>query len=390
MDHIYQRFIFLSKKLFFSLAAITLGLFVGLPQLLFFLAPKPRPLPYVFQPQATLLTKKEQEAGKKAVIAFLGDRHGVHFDQYIPFLKKKLSPSLKEAEIINLSAKGHGIHRSLKKLKELQKTPSLVVFLGGHDEFHEKKFSLEHYQKIKKNLSLSKNSQSKFSLDTLSSFGSSLSYPPYKYGKDIVPDRPYHNPLSQQRNLELRLKIYEHEVQQLIQWTLRQKSQLILTTAPVNLMLPPRQICSNASTPSIQQKISFLEKALTQGKTQKIIQELAPLEKVIVGHAGYHFLLGQAFYQESLFSKALKHLRRANSFDCYPTKGSHLLNNILRFKARVNVVTLVDFHSFLPPLKEKRTAFSLKSSFPKEPFYQSFADSLAKAIGQLLLTAIPE
>ena len=376
ISHIYQRFIFLSKKLFFLLSLLILAM--GLIQLSSMLSSPPSPLPYAFQPHTTLLTEKQREASKQAIVVILGDRHGVHFNQYLPALREKLAPSLQEIKILNLSTNGHGIHRSIKKLQELPHSPPLIIFLGGYDEFYEKKFFIKQYQTIKKNLSLAKNSSAALSLTSLTQ------RPPlYPYEKEIVPTKLHHDPLSQQRNLELRLRIYEFEVQQLIDEALGRGSKLILTTAPVNLFTPPEQVCALASTPSIEQKLSFLKKVLEREQAKKIIQELAPLEKVIIGHARYHYLLGKSYWKESLFLKARKHLNRAKSFDCHPTQSSLLINNILRLKSQKNVIALVDFLKFLPPLKDRQSLFKKNSPFPKNSLYQPFVNSLAKTINQL-------
>ena len=344
------------------------------------------PLPYGFKDHVRLLTPQQQKEAKESTLLIIGDRHGRFFSQYLPLLRKKLSPLLRNMAILNVSKEHDGIHRSLKKLQELPSLPTLILFLGGYDEFYEKKFNLHEYETIKKNF-LTFQDNSKVILMNLFPLLTSFIIKPIRYhwhGLKIHPAKDDDNPINQQRNLELRFKIYEWEVQQLIEQVQKKKqAKLILTTSPINLQTPPKEVCSNATTPLLDQKLSSLKNLLHQGDVKTTITQLSFLEEVILGHAGFYHLLGNAYLQQGEFKSAQKYLTMANSFDCAPSGSSHILNNILRFKAKENTVSILDWDEISNAHLGKTTIFQGKD-YPEESYYDHFLDGLATLINDHL------
>ena len=344
------------------------------------------PLPYAFKDPVKLLSPQQQKEAKESTLLIIGDRHGRLFSQYLPLLRKKFHPLLRNMAILNVSEKHHGIHRSLKKLQEIPSLPSLILFLGGHDEFYEKKFNLSEYETIKKNF-LTFQNNSKVILMNLFPLLTSFIIKPMSYhwyGPKVHPVKKDNNPINQQRGLELRFKIYEWEVQQLIEQAQKNKqTKLILTTSPINLQTPPKEVCSNATTPLLDQKLSSLENLFHQGDTKTTITQLSSLEEVILGHAGFYHLLGKAYLKQGEFKSARKYLTMANSFDCAPSGSSHILNNILRSKAKENTVSILDWDKISNADLGKATIFQGKDD-PEESYDHHFLDGLATLINDHL------
>ena len=343
------------------------------------------PLPYRFKDSVKLLLPSQHKEAQESTLLIIGDRHGQFFSQYLPLLRKKLNPLFRNMLILNVAQEHHGIHRSLKKLQELPSLPTFILFLGGYDEFHEKKFNLGEYAAIKKNF-LTFEDNSNIILMNLFPFLTSfmterMSY--HRYGPEIHPAKDDSDPVNQQRNLELRFKIYEWEVQELIDQVEKKQRKLILTTAPINLQTSPREVCSNATTVLLGQKLSALENRLDQGHIKTTLTELSSLQEVILGHAGFYYLLGKAYLQQGEFKSAQKYLARANSFDCAPSGSSHILNNILRSKAEENAVTILDWDKMSSASLGKATLFQEKG-YLQESYYDHFLDGLATLINEHL------
>ena len=184
----------------------------------------------------------------------------------------------------------------------------------------------------------------------------------------------------------MRFKIYQFEVQQIIDKVVEKKSKLILATAPVNLQAPPRKVCSNASTPPLEQKLASLDKHLESGKSKQVITELSKLKGIVLGHARFHHLLGRAYYRQGEFKQAKEYLSKANSFDCAPNGSSHILNNILRRKARENAVTLLDLDEKSNAHLGKNAIFNRDhySRYPQDKYYHHFLEQLATIINRSL------
>ena len=355
----------MSKKLPLLILALLIAALTVLWPRIF--APPTTAIPYRFRPESKLLGPRQIALAKEAKLLVIGDRHGRYFARYLPLLPK--------VKMLNLAADHHGIHRSLQKLRELPQLPPVVLFLGGYDEFFEQKFLLRYYHAIKKNLQAFQDDLKLSLMATLPWSQRLLTSPPplYWHGKKIIPATKQTDPKKQQRELELRFKLYEFEVQYLIELVTKQKSKLILVTAPVNLKNPPYELCSNASTPSLERKLASIEEHLRRGESKLAIAELSPLKGVVLGHARFHYLLGKAYYRQGEYQPAKRHLIRANSFDCAPQGSSHILNNILRQKARENGIPLLDLDQMANAhFKRRKEIFNRgdHSNYLKDEHYQ--------------------
>ena len=344
------------------------------------------PLPYRFEQKIQLLTPEERAMAQETTLLILGDRHGTHFTQYLHLLRKKIAPLFRDMKILNLSAQGHGIHRSLRKLQELPHIPTLVLFLGGYDEFVEDKFAPSQYRAIKKNFAAFADNRKLSLMALVPPLAPWLvpSFNRHRYNDKIVPSVRAQDPTSQQQNLELRFKTYEFEVEQLIEWSLRRGSVPILVTAPLALKAPPHQVCVNSSTPALEKKLVELQKLLEGNDIKTAIKELSQLERVAIAHAGLFHLKGWAHYRQGEFKRARQYFAKANSFDCLPKGSSHVLNNILRSKAKDNATPLLDFDTRVAAHLGKGPVFEGDSIYPLDKHYHYFLQSLADAINQQL------
>ena len=343
-------------------------------------------LPYHFAPNTHLTSPAQQRQTSEATLLIVGDRHGQHFTRYLPQLRAKINPLFGNMNIVNLAAPQQGIHRTIKQLQELPKLPTLVLLIGGYDEFYEQKFHLSHYSAIQSNFHLLKDNKKRILLTFFPFLAPLLSQPFSRLSltKAITPAPHPLNAIDQQKALELRFKLYEMEVQQLIEQVKQASSKLILTTAPLPLQKPPQAVCTNASTPQVEQKLAQIKATLKSGDAKNALSELKKWQNVIVGHAGFFHLLGQAYYQQGVFTAARQPFALANSFDCAPRGSSHILNNIIRRKAKENTVSLVDFDQLSSTALGREQTF--KAQFPTKILYQRWLEPLASTINRHLET----
>ena len=343
------------------------------------------PRPYRFKREVKLLSPRQLALAKESTLLIIGDRHGPYFAQYIPLLRSKISPLFRNMEILNIAADRQGIHRTLKKLSELPQLPTLVLFLGGYDEFYEEKFDLIQYTALKKSFKSFQDHRKLLLMDLLPALSPLISHPltPYYYNTKVAPQKAYSSAVEQQKNLELRFKMYEFEIQQLINRVAREKSSLILTTGPINRTAPPAQVCSNSTTEKLEQRLNSLGKKLERGQIKKAISELTKLQNNILGHARFYHLLGMAYYRQGEFKQARKNFAKANSFDCVPKATSHILNNIIRKKAKENSALLIDFDQMTAAHLGKNIIFD-DGLFPKKEHYHLFVQQLAQTINRLI------
>ena len=381
----------MSKGLLIILLLLTLtGLGVLAPRLFPELFPKPSPLPYKFQQKTTLLSPQQLTSSRKSTLLIVGDRHGRYFDKFLPQLRKALPPLISHLTIANISGEGQGIHRSLKKIKELGQDPKapfppLVLFLGGFDEFYEHKFKKEHYHALLENFRPISTHPWLGELHKVLWAFQKPPFAPQLYGEKITKARIYQDPVAQQKNLELWFKTYQWELQEMIELVVKAGGHLILTTAPLNLHRPPRQVCGNTTSSLLKQALRSYKKRLERGESKKLARELSAIEKVIVGNSEFFSLLGKAHLINGQKDLAKKYLIKSQSFDCAPLYSSPILNNITRLKAREtkyqNSVKLLDFQRMLPLSPDDTLVFD-RSPFPRDKYYEGFVEKLAFTISR--------
>ncbi|MCY4645075.1 MAG: hypothetical protein OXB88_10695 [Bacteriovoracales bacterium] len=376
----------------FPLPFILIGL--GLALGVLFLWPAPDPLgelPYRFTPQTTLLTPQQKDLARKATLLVVGDRRGERYGAHLEGLRAKILPLFRQMKMVNLSTQGHGLHRTLKKLEELDRLPLLVLFMGAHDEFMEKKFDLRQRPALLKSFLSSPKAAKSVGIRMLEKLGTLIPplakllppSPRWGYDKKIVPKERHPKPGDQQKELALRFKTYELEIQRLIDLVKSQNSRLILTTAPIPLETPPQNPCANASTPALEKELNLAEKQLESGQSKRALLKLESLERTTLAHARLFTLLGKAYLARGKFASAQKNFTKAHGFDCDPRGPSPVLNNIIRLKAQENHVPLVDVDQMVGLHLGRKKLFDRTGNL-KEEFDGFVNDRLAKVINDLV------
>ena len=138
--------------------------------------------------------------------------------------------------------------------------------------------------------------------------------------------------------------------------------------------------------PPLEHKLKEATNYLHQGDAKTAITELSQLEGAVLSHAQFYYLLGKAYFQQGEFQQARKYWVRANSFDCTPAGSSHVLNNIIRSKARENAVTLIDWDQMVNAHLGKSTIFLPDQYYPQDYYYDYFLDDLATLMNRHLKT----
>ncbi len=346
--------------------------------MLSFLVPSTKsPFPYYFSSDIDWGLPK----AKSRSLVILGDKLGLHLDNYEKPLRLKLEPELVTLPIINLSAKKQGLHRNIKKLKNLKTKPEMVFYSGATEEFLERKFDLSSYDNIQKNFEFFKKPLTKTVLEIMPWLSKIVysSVKKVKLTKNIYTEPKADSAKDQQMILELKYKLFEVELEELIEYCFDNNIELVLSTAPINLENLPIQVCQNSTTNQLDRKMTIIAKQLLEGDYKSPLKELKELEGKVFGNSRFYYLLGRSYYLFGDFKKSRHYFELANSFDCYPKKSSHILNNIIRAKASKHELKIIDFDQLTNIHFGKNITF-FDEDFPQEIYYDQFLTRLSKFI----------
>ena len=343
------------------------------------------PLPYEFPRNVKLLSPTELQKAEKAPVVIVGDENGQYFDRYEKEFRRSLDPLLATVPIFNMSETNHGLHRNLKKLNELRKHPKIVIYMGNTSERFEQKFTMKAYPSFKANLQKYENDRF-HSIMLLIPAASSFIYSPMPIKtltREIKEDKPLTSAKLQQLSLDFSFKIYEMEVQQLIDYSYENEVKLILFTTPINLENIPNKVCRNSTSEQLEKKLTQLAQNLLKGDFKTAHNDLLALKEKVLGNARFFYLLGRTYYNLGNYEKSKEYFLKANAFDCYPSGPQHILNNIIRQKAKQNDISLFDFD------KEIQRSFGTNVLFkndlrPQDLFYEKMLSELAKTVSKYL------
>lgn len=338
------------------------------------------PKPYIISSKA--YNKIEIDAP----ILIIGDRIAARLATFKADLAAKISEKLsKPIKIDSLALDGEGIHRTLKKIKKLERLPLIIIYIGNTDQGKEATFKISEIKKIESNLKLYEDPEIRSLLMALPVV-SKFIYSPIKLtkmqeeikiSKKRLPDHIF------QRKSALDYKLYETTLEQFMGYIVKRSSFLIPITTPLNLLEKPKANCYGSMDPSTQEDLELLKekiKNLDFKGSYNISRDLALINQ---SHATSLFLHGFVSFKLNRFAESQKYLERAIAFDCGNTRGNPIYNNILKKVSRNNRVEYLDFSQYLVDQSQINYTF-IDDIYPQDFYMEKLTDMLALRIKTLL------
>ena len=338
--------------------------------------------PYTYRFES-FVPEGAQEASQSDVL-IVGDRMGRRLSYYTRFLDKQ------GWKVYNWSEKGEGLHRTINKLRHLQKIPPVVIYHGGGDEFYEKRFhSDKDYHTIRKNLIFYQKNKDSLWVRQFSRFVSFFRYS----ASNIVSlgSKPLFNPhryeaFEKQRQMELTYHFFEMELQEFWGLLFRGKERrptLIVVPPPLNLDREPGKVCANSITRFSNAQQKQLEFLLKGGAGEGVLDMAEKLVRASPGNARSLYLRGMAYKSLGKLREAKAAFYRAGAFDCDTSRGNIVLNKLMVTWAEKQNLTVVDFNNMVNNDFGEENIF-IESLFPAKHYYQQLMGVLEEEIGKSL------
>lgn len=337
------------------------------------------PYPYTF-------TKTEWEGlaeAEQAQVLLVGDRMGHRLAGYLNKIQEATSDQLAEPlRVYSWARQSEGLHRTLEKLRQLKRWPSVLIFHGLSQELEEQRFYLKDKSWIVRNFQLYEHDQMQ-SLLLAAPVLSRFVYWPHELVRfdEYTPYQIELEDTIQQERMALTYFLLRHEIRELIQLARQNQSHLILVTTPVNLEVAPRKVCANADTPTIQAEQRDIRALLDQGLTKEAFARASELVRLTPGNAQSFYLRGLSALELADYSVAQGALQLAAVYDCEPWRAHAIMNQGLIQQADQTQTTLIDF-DFLVNQNIGRDHLFLDNLFPHEAYYLKASNELVKEVKQ--------
>lgn len=346
------------------------------------------PYPYYFSPQlhASRAEKELREEMAQAHILVVGDRMAHHFTRFSTALSEALSLKLAQPlKVKVMAAPEEGLHRTLARLKAMEKIPRIVIYMGGSEEFFEQKFVPAEERRIKENFRRYQDSRLRTLLHFHPDF-SRLIYLPYQrleLTQFPLKQNKEFTGANFQRVAEMNFELYQIELTEMIRLAQEKDLHLLMVTTPLNLEVRPKLVCENAVSEEIlalQKKILALIQKRDFKSSQSELEHLAPQSP---GNAMTHFLLGYTAKNLGNLERAKKELELAAAYDCLPWRGGPVYNAIMMKKGLDHEVPVIDFHQLVYRDWDKNILFE-SELFAQDLYYQKLVTELALKLAPIL------
>lgn len=339
------------------------------------------PLPYKFAEEKDF---EGLEEAQNAHILILGDRMAESLDPYLEMINTQLAQNLREPlRIFNWGQPGEGLHRTLAKVRALQKIPPLVLYLGGSQEFEEQRFFLKDAAVVAENFL-------RFENDHIQSIV--LAYPPASrllyQPHDMITLNEFHplpefdNDQKIQRLSTMTYQIMRYELQDLVQRITTDNQKLVLATSPVNLDIGPKKICEHTQTRTQQREQNDIQALLNAGRSKEAYARAKELAKNSLANPMNHYLKGQAAKKMGRLTEARASLQLAAVYDCGLWRSNMAINNLITQTAKRDDLYFVDF-DFLVNQNFGRDEVFLNQLYPQNLYYQNFMQEFIKIVRQV-------
>lgn len=328
---------------------------------------------------------EEIKEAEQAKILIIGDRMGKTLIGHTRTLQEHFGEAFKTPpSIYNWSADNEGLFRTIHKLKMLKKIPPIVIYFGASSELTEKKFRVEDKTRILKNFQ-TYDDEKLISLIITFPWLSKILYKDVVY-YDLAEYTEYKSLLAAPLKLdekELSFKIFQYEMQEMIDYIKEKKSNLVLITTPINLEVEPKEVCAHGNNDDITGLQQEIEAELKEGAYKSAFPKARELSEVSFSNARSFYLYGKAALGIGDSKTAREALLKASVFDCSSWRGNAVYNAIMKGLAEKNLVQIVDFDQYMTSNLSKEGLF-FDEIVPQNIFYQSMIKELGDILKKIL------
>lgn len=370
----------MKKLLKLGFSAIVLALLAaiaGVVALFIIMPTRTVPYPYVFD-------KKEWDGldeANRAQVLLIGDRMGHQLAPYLKAINDAIDPMLREPlRVYSWARQGEGLHRSLERLKQLERWPRILILHGLSQELDEQRFYMSGQLSIAKNFV-------RYDNETISSL--IMGYPPLsrilfhphrlvRLG-EVTPYLQTLEAHQQQQRFAMTYLLLSNELRELITLARRNETSLIFITTPLNLEERPRQVCENAQTPTMLREQRDIESLIEAEKFKEAYARAEQLATQTPGNALNYYLKGISAMNIGQLSEAQGSLQLATAYDCRPWRANVVTNQLLLTMADSYKFTVLDF-DFMVNQNLGRDVLFLNELYPQDIYYQRLAQRLVDEV----------
>lgn len=339
------------------------------------------PLPYKFAQDKEF---EGLEQAQNAHILILGDRMADSLNPYLDMINTQLAQNLREPlRVFNWGQPGEGLHRTLAKVRALQKIPPLVLYIGGSQEFEEQRFKLKDAAVVAENFLRYEN-------DLLQSIiltyppASRLIYQPHEMMTldEFHPMPEFDSDQKIQRLSTITYQVMRYELQDLVDKLTPKNQKLVFSTTPINLDIRPKKVCEHTQTRTQQREQNDIQALLDADRSKVAYTRAKELAHNSLANSLNHYLKGQAAKKMGRLSEARAGLQLAAVYDCGLWRSHMVINNLIGQTAKRDDLFFIDF-DFLVNQNFGRDEVFLNQLYPQNLYYQKFMQEFIQIIRQV-------
>lgn len=335
-------------------------------------------IPYPF----TFSHRLNKELEITAPIIIIGDTMAERLSLFKKRLAEKISKNLsKPIEIQSLALNGENIHRTLQKLKNLNKVPLITIYLGQMDQNYEYIFSSRYLDKINKNFSYLKDPRIHTAL-MIFPFLSRLLYHPIKYvqlNETLAKDQNNYDDTEYQKRQSVSFTLYQYGLEELFQYFKKRNSLIIPITTPINLSMPPNKSCYGSFTGNAKDELKKINE-IANKEDYKLAYNLAKeLALINPYNSKINYTYAQILKKLNYYKEAQEYGELARVYDCSNNGANPVYNAILKKQASKFGYQYLDFHQLLVDESTSNHVF-LDETYPQDFYFEKIIDALARKI----------
>jgi len=348
----------------------------------FYLKPE-KIIPYPYHLQN--ISFKDKNEASSADILIIGDEPATMLKNYFdPINAKYLELTNRTPKIFDWSKKHEGLHRSIAKIKSLNKLPKYIIYMGGSQEWSENKFSIQDKKQIISNFKMYHDDQI-ISLIITFPWLSKFIYHKMTYYPilDEINLRSTEVALNFDE-MEISFLIYENELQELAAYVKNKGSHLIFITTPINHLIVPKMACEESVTNTIIGLQLEIEEVIQNGQYKDAFNKAIDLERESISNARTQYLLGVTALRNGQKKLAKEAFMKANSFDCMPWRTKSVYNQFQLNTAKRFSVDVVDFENITTHAILNNEEVFFDELIPQTPFYHKMIEELKMIFSKLI------
>ncbi|MDC1174959.1 hypothetical protein OAT67_06175 [Bacteriovoracaceae bacterium] len=345
------------------------------------------PLPFYFETpyQQSVEATNAQEAD----ILIIGDRMAKSFMRGFPSIVTQLSKKLKDPlKVYDWSSDKEGIHRTLAKVRALERMPTVIIYLGGTQEFAEKTFEIKDSKRILGNFN-SYEDDKKASLIMTAPILSRFLYRSVHYQKleksvtSRAPIEDSNGSRQVQDVMEVTYKMFHHQWKELLNIVKAKDGKLIAIAPPLNLEVVPKSVCSNSQTQNILIQQNEITKLVQEKRYKDAYKPARELSQIAVANSLSFYLLGKIHLGLGNTLKARQAFYKAGIFDCTLWRGNIIFNKMIVEEAETRGFEVIDFNLLINKNIGKNELF-IDKIYPQPLFWERLNDNVYESLKRLL------